>query len=544
VAELTLGPILRYVGAGGATVWVETDRACEVEVLGHTARTFEVEGHHFAVVCLEGLQPGTTTPYEVALDGQRRWPAGEERFPPSVIRTPAEGDPLELAFGSCRVCVPHVEPYSLRKEDDPRGREVDALRALALRMVGRPHEDWPHALVLLGDQVYADEVSPAARALIRRRRDAARPPGEEVADFEEYTYLYRESWGEPTIRWLLSTVPSAMVWDDHDVHDDWNTSRTWVRTMRDKAWWGPRIEGAVMSYWCFQHLGNLSPEDLAADEVFAAVRGAGGDAGPILREFARRADREADGARWSYRRDFGRVRLVMIDSRAGRVLDPGERAMVDEDEWRWIEDTATGGCDHLLLGTSLPWLLAPGMHELEAWNEAVCEGAWGRHAARAGERIRQALDLEHWAAFQRSFRRLCRLTTEVAAGRRGEAPATIVALSGDVHHAYLSEARAGGGARSRIYQAVCSPFRNPLDARERRMIRFGWSRPAHALARALARRAGVEPPPLRWTPVHRTPWFDNQVATLRFDGRRARLRIERTSPGHPGLDIVFEHELT
>ena len=50
----------------------------------------------------------------------------------------------------------------------------------------------------------------------------------------------------------------------------------------------------------------------------------------------------------------------MVDSRAGRVLDPGERSMVDEDEWQWIEEQARGDCDHLLIGTSLPLLLRAG----------------------------------------------------------------------------------------------------------------------------------------------------------------------------------------
>ena len=34
------------------------------------------------------------------------------------------------------------------------------------------------------------------------------------------------------MRWLLSTVPTAMIFDDHDVIDDWNTSRDWVAKMR------------------------------------------------------------------------------------------------------------------------------------------------------------------------------------------------------------------------------------------------------------------------------------------------------------------------
>lgn len=527
---------------------METSAACEVGVLGHTARTFCAEGHHFAIVGIEGLEPGTITPYEVELDGQRVWPGDESRFPPSVIRTPARGDALELAFGSCRVCVPHTAPWALSKDDDPRGREVDALRALAVRMLDREPHEWPHALLLLGDQVYADEVSPGTAAFIHARRDVTVAPGEEIADYEEYARLYVESWGEPTMRWLLSTVPSVMIFDDHDVHDDWNTSRDWVAEMRTKPWWQARIEGALMSYWCYQHLGNLSPEDLATDDLFAAVRDApGGDGGSLLRDFARRADAETDGAQWSYRRDFDGVRLVVVDSRASRVLDPGARSMLDEAEWRWVEETATGARDHLLIGTSLPWLMEHGMHELEAWDEAVAEGAWGTLAARAGEKLRQALDLEHWAAFGASFRRLTALVGAVASGSgaEGRPPATIVALSGDVHHAYLMEASLPGArdGDSRVYQAVCSPFRNPLDTRERRMIRFAGSRVATALTTGLARAAGVKRPPLEWQRVGGGPWFDNQIVTLRFEGRSASMRLERTRPAHPTLECVLERDL-
>ena len=50
MASLLLGPLLRYTGRTQATVWVETDAACEVAVLGRAAATFEVEGHHYALV--------------------------------------------------------------------------------------------------------------------------------------------------------------------------------------------------------------------------------------------------------------------------------------------------------------------------------------------------------------------------------------------------------------------------------------------------------------------------------------------------------------
>src|SRR3712207_9469004 len=107
-----------------------------------------------------------------------------------------------------------------------------------------------------------------------------------------YTTLFRS---------LLSTVPSAMIFDDHDVHDDWNTSEAWVRQMRSKPWWEERIVGAFMSYWVYQHLGNLSPEELEEDELFARVQEAGG-ASRGLRGFAYKTDPENPGNRWYFPR--------------------------------------------------------------------------------------------------------------------------------------------------------------------------------------------------------------------------------------------------
>jgi hypothetical protein len=550
-ASLRLGPLVRWAGREEATVWVETDRPAEVEVRPEGAppasvRTWRIAGRHYALVHVRDLPPGASTPYEVHLDGERAWPEEDSAFPPSVLHTPAE-ERAQVVFGSCRVSAPHEPPYSLTKDEDARGREVDALRAYALRMRRGPAETWPDLLLLVGDQVYADEVSPGALEEIRARRDTSRPPGEEVADFEEYALLYGEAWGEPVIRWLLSTVPTAMIFDDHDVHDDWNTSLEWVHDARGQDWWDERITGAFMSYAIYQHWGNLSPEALESDDSFRAVRDAE-DGTEALRAFARRADREVDGVRWSFCRDVGPARVVVIDSRAGRVLTPGARAMVEDGEWRWIEEHATGGVEHLVLGTSLPLLLGPALHHVEAWNEAVCDGAWGPAGAWVGEKIRRALDLEHWPAFSRSFRAVCELLAEVGAGRRGVAPATITLVSGDVHHAYLAGVGfpAGSGVRSQVWQAVCSPFRNPLDERERRTIRFTWRDGARRVARALSAAAGAPDPRLRWRLTHDEPWFDNQVATLDLARGRASFALDKAVPdtNEPRLERVFERSLT
>ena len=547
VAELILGPLLRHVGGHDATVWVETNAPCEVEVLGHRTPTFDVDGHHYALVVIDGLEPGQRHAYEVALDGRRAWPELGSPFPPSTIGTIDRDRTASVVFGSCRVTAPQVPPFTLSKDVDDRGRGIDALRTLALRLKERPAEELPDALLLLGDQIYADEVSPQALEFMRASRDLDAPPGEEVADFEEYTRLYWEAWRDAPIRWLLSTVPTAMIFDDHDVHDDWNTSAAWVERIRAEPWWEERIVGAFMSYWLYQHLGNLSPRELAEDGLFQRVKGLS-DAASVLREFERKVDRGHEGTRWSYCRDLGCTRLVVLDSRAGRVLGPERRTMVDEHEWRWIEERVEGDFDHLLLATTLPLLLSPGMHHLEAWNEAVCAGAWGATAARAGEWLRQTLDLEHWAAFGESFARVAQLIEDVGAGRRGSAPASIVVLSGDVHHAYVAEVafRRAAGVRSAVYQATCSPVRNPLDARERRLMRAATSRTAAIVAGALARAAGVAKPSIRWR-LSGKPSFENQIATLNLDGRTAELRIERAvgeGNREPHFECVLERSLS
>src|SRR5919202_1326846 len=153
--DLVLGPLLRYAGETDATVWVETDAACGVEVLGCRSRTFRVGDHHYALVHVTGLEAGSESEYEVILDGENRWPETGSGFPPSVIRTFDRGAPFVLASGSCRISAPHEPPYTLNSEEDGRVLGVDALYALAMRLRDEPAGNLPHALVLLGDQIYA-----------------------------------------------------------------------------------------------------------------------------------------------------------------------------------------------------------------------------------------------------------------------------------------------------------------------------------------------------------------------------------------------------
>jgi hypothetical protein len=559
MAGLRLGPLLRYVDwetGSTATVWVEADRPTTAEVrcangASGSSRTFAIAGHHYALVVVTGLIPDSTTAYEVLLDGRRVWPLEDSGFPASTITTPPAsaddtGDrPVRISFGSCRWAAP--------PSGEPDTAGPDALDALAARLAADPGAVRPDVLLLLGDQVYADETSKATRRRLAARRDLNEPPGAEVADYEEYTYLYDESWRDPEVRWLLSTVPSCMIFDDHDVVDDWNTSAAWLADVRATPWWHERIVSGLASYWVYQHLGNLSPTVLAADPLYAAVRAVPDGTEP-LRRFAAEADAEPAGTRWSYCRVFGRVRLLMVDTRAARVLDEERRSMFDAEEARWVREEALadpGSYDHLLIGTSLPWLLPPLVHDAEEWDAALCRGERGGPGgrwARFGENLRRRSDLEHWAAFPASFRRLTELIREAGSGR--DAPATVCVLSGDVHHAYIAEpswpADAPGGApEARILQLTCSPVHNSIPGALKAGFRFGWSRAGRRLGRVLARHGRTGPSPIQWRKTG-GPWFGNQLMTLTLRGRKAALTLVQAKENGAGaqLETVLDQKLT
>ncbi|MEV8015386.1 alkaline phosphatase D family protein [Streptomyces sp. NPDC086554] len=546
MARLRLGPLLRYVDGSTATVWVEADRPCTAEVrcadgAKGTAHTFQIDGHHYAIVPVTGLRPGTETAYEVRLGGGDApvWPLPDSPFPPSTIRMPGEGgeEPLRVTFGSCRWAAP---PSG---EHDPVG--PDALDTLAARIAAAPDAERPDVLLLLGDQVYADQTSKATRRYLAARRSLTDPPGDQVADYEEYTHLYYESWLDPEVRWLLSTVPSCMIFDDHDVIDDWNTSASWLTEMRATPWWRERVLSGLMSYWVHQHLGNLPPAELERNELYAAVC-ATPDGTDTLRAFAAASDADPTATRWSYRRDFGRVRLLMVDTRAARVLDEQSRAMLDPDEARWLREQALeGGCDHLLIGTSLPWLLPHLIHDAEGWNAALCRGERGERWARFGENLRRRSDLEHWAAFPASFDELTSLIAEAGSG--AGAPATVCVLSGDVHHAYIAEPTwpGGGGPDSRVLQLTCSPVHNSIHASIKLGFHFGWSKVGRALGRRFIRHGRTARAAINWRKTG-GPWFGNQLMTLTLRGRSASVRLEqaRTVRGAVRLEQTEESRLS
>ncbi|MDF3044400.1 MAG: glycoside hydrolase family 13 domain protein [Ornithinibacter sp.] len=507
---LVLGPMLRYVDETSATVWVRTATAATVSVersgRAWHAPTFAVHGHHFALVTLTDLEPGSDDVYAVQVDGVPVWPT--PGMPASRIRTLEPGREPRFAFGTCRTTGAH--------DSEGNGAHgIDALRTLAVELQDDPEAEWPDLLLLLGDQVYADTTPhPELEEFMAARRDLSEPPGEEIKDLDEYAELYRLAWSDDVIR------------------------------------------SGLASYWVHQHIGNLSPAQLAEEEVWRSVaaHAASGHSDELdltdrLDTLAARADEEPATYRWSYTRSLGDCTLVVLDSRAARELRPDGRSILDAVEMSWLDETLRGDVRHLLIGTSLPFLLPPGLHDFEAMNEVMAEGAYGRPISRAAERLRRSIDLEHWAAFNEGFDEVFEMVMEVARGERGAAPDTVTFLSGDVHNSYLAEVTDPEhlGARSRVVQAVCSPIRNPMP----RGIRVVMSLFARSLARPMrllaSRSSRVPDPPYRWT-VTDGPWFDNNIAICRAGAEALEIEwftgVVEDDHSRPRLEQVYAARIT
>src|SRR5262249_8064272 len=155
-----------------------------------------------------------------------------------------------------------------------------------------------------------------------------------------------------------------------------------------ESWFDRHIRAGLASYWVFQHLGNLAPDALEAGGLYALVCEAD-DAGELLAAHMDTAGHPRGHSRWGFPRDVGDARLVVIDSRAGRQVTPGDRKLISDDEWDWVGAQAREPARHLLLASSVPFLLAPGLHHVEAFDEALADGARGSGGAGAwlGEKL-------------------------------------------------------------------------------------------------------------------------------------------------------------
>lgn len=95
-------------------------------------------------------------------------------------------------------------------------------------------------------------------------------PGEEKRAKEAYTeehdHLYAFHNTLPDIRRLLANIPTYMMFDDHDVTDDWNITHSWYDAVRESALGRRIVSNALAACWAFQSWGN-DPDNFHKDMI-------------------------------------------------------------------------------------------------------------------------------------------------------------------------------------------------------------------------------------------------------------------------------------
>ena len=363
-------------------------------------------------------------------------------------------------------------PSSTRATTSGRCGSSSARAASAIRSRPTSTPPWPDELKALGidalwtysKQLQRGEIEwPDARAaprrpglrgrgLARRRSSSSSSRRGTDASPASRSPTSRSTRGStasrgrsPDIRWLLSTVPTR---------DDLRRPRRPRRLEHLVALGRGDAREAVVGGAHHRRVHGVL--DLPAPRQPLAARARRGD------DAAARQGRGATPARCcassrtsgtaSRRRAAGRstatsaTRGCSCSTRARRACSPTAAAqMIDDDEWDWIVEHSRGAFDHLVIASTLPVFLPTGIHHLAGVERGALRTAAGaRLAANLSERLRRAVDLEHWAAFNRSFEQLCDWLRTVARGTEAaRPPASILLLGGDVHRSSVSEVELG-----------------------------------------------------------------------------------------------------
>ena len=135
------------------------------------------------------------------------------------FHVPAKGAIPNMAYTSC---TGFSSNKLMQKTEDPYAM---------VRNLVRQHEGSPYHLLLMGgDQVYADSMFDTLSQLhdwlpLPRQEKIAHPYTPEMARAVEHFYreLYVKRWGQKELKELFASIPTFMMWDDHDIFDGWGS---------------------------------------------------------------------------------------------------------------------------------------------------------------------------------------------------------------------------------------------------------------------------------------------------------------------------------
>ncbi len=562
MAVRVVGPIVRFVSQTTAAIWVEFDERCAVTLLArpltrdrsnakksgeaHLVITSRVGHRHFAIAYLTDLVPATLYRYQLvylSLWGDRpsAWPTSVQQLTRRkdaivdrletvaigtgpVFRTlaPPRAEGLRVAFGSCRKWLGGASHQD--------GADVIAeLASWLADLESRRLTEWPHFLLLLGDQIYADDVAPEVQRYLKRRRrevgfptgfappttldstraslerqgranEAAGAKGFQLTHFEEFAYLYATSWRDDRASRVFANLPVFMMLDDHEITDDLNLTGGWVEQMEETGAWPLVVADGLAAYWVYQGWGNLDPETSGSDERVKILQHAaetGSDALAGLQELLLQTLGVEPMRRlaWYYEIPSSPP-VVVLDTRNDHLLSAphqegssGVRRHVGDDDlllsaeqFAWFETRLRNRDEPVLVGTGVPFLQPRIIDQIQLMvtrTLGATEARWelaSQGNADLFENLRRMEDTDSFSAFPASFFATLQL---LAAQTK-----PVVFLSGDVHFSYAvagevkppkprteAERKAlAKGLPRQVYQIVSSPLQNQRSDEDARFL--------------------------------------------------------------------------
>ncbi len=256
--------------------------------------------------------------------------------------------------------------------------------------------------------------------------------------------------GRQSVRRLLANIPVYMIFDDHEVTDDWNLNPAWEAKIYGNPFARRMVSNALAAYWAFQGWGNDPDkfDDQFMDTIQAHLS-ARQVTGPEADAFEAALLSRQPVDRWSYTLPTDPF-TVVLDTRmhraAGSAGSDGPSALMDAGSRQWLGQALQNHRDDA--GKPFPLLLisaAPvfGFARMERLQKI---------AAKLG--ISDAeLDRESW---REGFAMLERV---IAADCSGVQSVTI--LSGDVHYSFSSRGAFLHNQRSiSAAQLTSSPLSN------------------------------------------------------------------------------------
>ena len=328
------------------------------------------------------------------------------------IQVPALGTTPTMAYVSCNGFSDARSRKSV-KEPNALWTRMARLHGLQERVEGVPAG--PLELLLMGgDQIYSDDiwaVVPELREWTEvewfTRTHMAFSDSLRAALETHFARLYLERWNQPEMASLLASVPSVMMWDDHDIIDGWGSH---AAELHDSPVFQGIFQVAKAAFELFQRqmLGAPPPATLPGQTAHSSAFRVG-STGLLVLDM--RSER--------------RPRSETTDSNGQQTLRPDQ--VMSETSWSavysWLDgQLAAGGLRHLLVMSSIP-VMHPSFEQLEKMLGAL----------PAIEELEDDLR-DHWTSRPHKAERLRLVHRLLDAGAKG---LRVTVLSGDVHVAAI-----------------------------------------------------------------------------------------------------------